>query len=61
MAFGIYSLIANLGWAASPVIGSAVTIAFGTKTVFLCIPAAFFIALLISLMFLKEQREKIPS
>ena len=38
---GIYSMVGNMGWAVSPMIGSAVTIAYGTKSVFLCIPIAF--------------------
>lgn len=51
---GIYSLVANLGWAVSPMIGSAVTIAYGTSSVFLCIPAAFLITLFITVIWLKK-------
>ncbi len=55
--FGIYSLIGNIGWALSPVIGSAVTIAYGTRTVFLCIPVFFFIAMTGSIALYKKSKK----
>lgn len=51
LAFGIYSLVANMGWAVSPLIGSAVTIFYDTKSVFLSIPVFFLIALIILVRF----------
>jgi DHA1 family multidrug resistance protein-like MFS transporter len=55
LLFGVQTLVGNMGWFFAPLLGSAVSIAYGIKAVFLALPVFLFIAALIAGMLWRRE------
>ena len=57
-AIGMQTLFGSLGWSLSPLAGSAISIALGTKHIFLFFSAFLFLSFLILTVHIRRTREK---